>query len=69
MIIYPAIDLRGGRAVRLTKGDYDQMKVYDGDPAGVARGFRDAGATHLHVVDLDGAFDGAAQSRAIVRRI
>ena len=69
MIIYPAIDLRGGRAVRLTKGDYDQMKVYDGDPAGVARGFRDAGATHLHVVDLDGARLGVPQNSETIRAL
>ena len=69
MIIYPAIDLRGGRAVRLTKGDYDQMKVYDGDPAGVARGFRDAGATHLHVVDLDGARLGVPQNAETIRAL
>ena len=69
MIIYPAIDLRGGRAVRLTKGDYDRMKVYDGDPAGVARGFRDAGATHLHVVDLDGARLGVPQNAETIRAL
>ena len=69
MIIYPAVDLRGGRAVRLTKGDYDQMKVYDDDPAGVARGFRDAGATHLHVVDLDGARLGVPQNGETIRAL
>lgn len=58
MYIYPAIDLRDGRVVRLTKGDYDQMEVYSSDPVEIARGFLEAGATHLHVVDLDGAKDG-----------
>jgi phosphoribosylformimino-5-aminoimidazole carboxamide ribotide isomerase len=58
MYIYPAIDLRDGRVVRLTKGDYDQMEVYSSDPEEIARSFLKAGATHLHVVDLDGAKDG-----------
>ena len=69
MIIYPAIDLRGGKAVRLTKGDYDQMKVYNDDPASVAAGFRVAGATHLHVVDLDGAREGVPQNAETIRSL
>ena len=69
MIIYPAIDLRGGRAVRLTKGDYDQMKVYNDDPAAVAQSFREAGATHLHVVDLDGAREGVPQNAQTIRAL
>ena len=58
MQIFPAIDLRGGQAVRLFQGDYGQETVYNSDPAAVARGFRAAGAKFLHVVDLDGARDG-----------
>lgn len=69
MIIYPAIDLRGGRAVRLTKGDYDQMRVYNDDPASVALGFKAAGATHLHVVDLDGAREGVPQNAETIRKL
>lgn len=69
MIIYPAIDLRGGRAVRLTKGDYDQMKVYNDDPASVAAAFRAAGATHLHVVDLDGAREGVPQNAETIHKL
>ena len=69
MIIYPAIDLRGGKAVRLTKGDYDRMKVYNDDPASVAEGFRAAGATHLHVVDLDGAREGVPQNAGTIRSL
>lgn len=69
MIIYPAIDLRGGKAVRLTKGDYDQMKVYNDDPASVAESFRTAGATHLHVVDLDGARLGIPQNAETIRSL
>lgn len=58
MKLYPAIDLRRGRVVRLLQGDYDQMTVYADDPAAVARRFAAAGAKYLHVVDLDGAKDG-----------
>lgn len=57
MKLYPAIDLRGGQAVRLYQGDYDQMTVYNADPVAQARAFVDAGAKYLHVVDLDGAKD------------
>lgn len=55
MEIIPAIDIIGGQCVRLTKGDYNQMKVYADDPVAVAKRFEDAGITRLHVVDLDGA--------------
>ena len=57
MKLYPAIDLRGGQAVRLYQGDYDQMTVYNADPVAQAQAFLDAGARCLHVVDLDGARD------------
>lgn len=59
MQIFPAIDLRGGQVVRLYQGDYDKMTVYGQDPCAAARDFIAAGAKHLHVVDLDGAKDGA----------
>lgn len=55
MILLPAIDLYGGKAVRLYKGDYDQMTVYSGDPLAVAKSFWEAGADYLHLVDLEGA--------------
>lgn len=58
MNIFPAIDLRDGRAVRLTQGDYDKMTVYSAQPCGVARRFIRAGARNIHVVDLDGARAG-----------
>ena len=58
MEIFPAIDLRDGRAVRLTQGDYDKMTVYSAQPCGVARRFIRAGARNLHIVDLDGARAG-----------
>ncbi len=69
MEIFPAIDLKDGQAVRLSQGDYDRMKIYGGDPAEVAVGFRSAGATNLHVVDLDGARDGTLANFNTVRRI
>ena len=59
MRIFPAIDLRDGQVVRLTQGDYGRMEVYGSDPAAVAREFARQGAEYLHVVDLDGAKDGA----------
>ena len=58
MNLFPAIDLRGGKVVRLTQGDYDRMTVYGEDPCAQARAFLEAGAKNLHVVDLDGAKDG-----------
>ena len=58
MNIYPAIDLRDGKVVRLYQGDYDQITVYQEDPVDVARSFKAAGADYLHLVDLDGAKDG-----------
>lgn len=69
MLIFPAIDLRGGRVVRLTQGDYKQMTVYDDDPVKVAQDFLAQGATCLHVVDLDGAKDGSPQNRSIIQEI
>ena len=59
MQLFPAIDLRAGQVVRLTQGDYDRMTVYGADPCAQARSFQAAGARYLHVVDLDGAKDGA----------
>lgn len=58
MYIYPAIDLYGGKAVRLLRGDYSQMTVYSDDPPEIAEAFVRAGATHIHVVDLEGAKRG-----------
>ena len=58
MIIFPAIDLYEGQAVRLFKGDYAQKTVYSNDPAAVALDFKKCGATHIHLVDLEGAKSG-----------
>jgi phosphoribosylformimino-5-aminoimidazole carboxamide ribotide isomerase len=66
--VYPAIDLRGGRCVRLEKGDAARETVYGDDPVAVARSFAEAGAEWIHVVDLDAAF-GDGSNRALIRRI
>lgn len=69
MLILPAIDLKGGRAVRLLQGRADQETRYSDDPVAVARGFEQAGAKMLHVVDLDGAFQGKSANREVIRAI
>lgn len=69
MKLFPAIDLRGGQAVRLYQGDYDQMTVYNPDPADQARAFAAAGAKYLHVVDLDGAKDDTTANLPAIARI
>ena len=69
MKLFPAIDLRGGQVVRLTQGDYDRMTVYGADPAAQAGAFRQAGASCLHLVDLDGAKDGAPANFEAIRAI
>lgn len=65
MLIYPAIDIRGGRCVRLAQGDFDAETRY-GDPIDQACAFAEAGAAWIHVVDLDGAQDGAARQRDLI---
>jgi phosphoribosylformimino-5-aminoimidazole carboxamide ribotide isomerase len=67
--LYPAIDILGGNAVRLIKGDFDAKKVYDQDPLSAARGWTQAGADRLHVVDLDGAKTGAPVNLEHLRKI
>ncbi|RJY10389.1 1-(5-phosphoribosyl)-5-[(5-phosphoribosylamino)methylideneamino]imidazole-4-carboxamide isomerase [Aurantiacibacter aquimixticola] len=69
MIVFPAIDLKGGEVVRLAEGDMDRATVYGDDPAAQAMLFAEAGAQHLHVVDLDGAFAGESRNRAAVEEI
>ncbi len=69
MIIFPAIDLYEGKAVRLLKGDYRNMTVYSDDPLAVARDFERQGATHVHLVDLEGARDGTTPNSGLVARI
>ena len=69
MILFPAIDLLGGKAVRLYKGDYNQVTVYDEEPVHTARIFKEAGASAIHIVDLDGARDGSNANIETVIRI
>ncbi len=69
MILYPAIDVRGGRAVRLLRGDYDHETAYDADPLDAARRWVGQGARFLHVVDLDGAREGSPRNLEHVERI
>lgn len=69
LTIYPAIDLKAGQVVRLAEGDMDRATIYADDPAGQAARFAAQGATHLHVVDLDGAFAGESRNGDAVRAI
>ena len=69
MILYPAIDLVGGKAVRLFKGDYAQMTVYSDDPVSVARDFQRAGAKRMHLVDLEAAKSGIPANAETIRDI
>ena len=69
LIVFPAIDLKGGQVVRLAEGDMDRATVYGDDPAAQAMLFAQAGARHLHVVDLDGAFAGGSVNGGAVREI
>ncbi len=69
MEIYPAIDLRNGRAVRLTRGDYDKMDIYSDDPAAVAENFKRCGASNIHLVDLDGAKEGKLINFGTIEKI
>lgn len=67
--IYPAIDIRGGRVVRLRQGDFDREDVFSADPASVARTFAEAGAAWIHVIDLDGALHGRRRQASSIAAI
>jgi len=69
VIVYPAIDLKDGRCVRLVRGEMNSATVFNDDPAAQARAFAAAGATWIHVVDLDGAFAGKPRNAAAVEAI
>ena len=69
MIILPAIDLYEGAAVRLLRGDYEKMTVYDKNPENIAKKFEEAGATHIHLVDLEGAKNGDTPNLETVKKI
>ena len=68
MILFPAIDLKDGHCVRLRRGEMDQATVYSDDPAAQARAFADDGFEYLHIVDLNGAFEGAPVNAAAVEK-
>jgi phosphoribosyl isomerase A len=69
LTLYPAVDIKDGRAVRLTQGRADEETVYDVDPVAAAQRFADAGTEWLHVVDLDAAFTGEPRNRHLIERI
>jgi len=69
MDIIPAIDIRGGKCVRLAQGDFERETVFGDDPVAMAKRWVDAGALHIHVVDLDGAREGRPVNDGIVRDI
>ncbi|MBA3276611.1 MAG: 1-(5-phosphoribosyl)-5-[(5-phosphoribosylamino)methylideneamino]imidazole-4-carboxamide isomerase [Chloroflexia bacterium] len=69
MIVYPAIDIRNGKAVRLVEGDFDRETIFDADPVDAALRWQEQGAEWIHIVDLDGARDGVRANEATIRRI
>lgn len=69
LTLYPAVDIKDGRAVRLTQGRADEETVYDADPVAAAQRFAEAGSPWLHVVDLDAAFTGEPRNRHLIERI
>ena len=69
MKLFPAIDLYDGKAVRLFKGDYEQMTIYSENPIEIARDFEEKGANYIHLVDLEGAKDGTTPNLHIVKQI
>ncbi|MFA7533688.1 MAG: 1-(5-phosphoribosyl)-5-[(5-phosphoribosylamino)methylideneamino]imidazole-4-carboxamide isomerase [Tissierellaceae bacterium] len=69
MVIYPAIDMKDRACVRLTQGSYDKVTVYESDPVKVAKRWEKEGASHIHLVDLDGARDGIRVNESIVKDI
>ncbi len=69
MIIYPAIDILNGHCVRLYKGDYGKVTKYSDDPVKTALTFKEAGASHIHIVDLDGAKTGKSENIEVIKRI
>lgn len=69
MLVIPAVDIKDGKAVRLKQGKADQKTVYDDDPVNAAQRWAQTGARRIHIVDLDGAFDGVPKNRALVLAI
>ena len=69
MKLFPALDVKDGKVVRLVQGDFDKVTVYSEDPAEIAKKFKEAGADHLHMVDLDGAKDGKLVNFETIKKI
>ncbi len=69
MIIFPAVDLKNGKAVRLKQGKADQVSVFSDDPVQMAKHWQSLGAEYLHLIDLDGAFEGKSVNAEIVKEI
>lgn len=69
MIIFPAIDIRGGKCVRLTQGDYNKEKIYSDEPIEVAKDWEKKGAAYIHIVDLDGAKTGESINQGLIAEI
>ncbi|MDD5586768.1 MAG: HisA/HisF-related TIM barrel protein, partial [Alphaproteobacteria bacterium] len=69
MEIFPAIDLKDGKCVRLAQGNFEAVTIYEDDPLLVARRFMDAGVTWVHIVDLDGARDGQVRQTDIIKKL
>ena len=69
MILFPAVDIKGGQAVRLRRGRADDSTVFSDDPVAAALQWQEQGAKFLHLVDLDGAFEGVSPNTDLVRRI
>ena len=69
MVIFPAIDLKNGKCVRLQQGKFDNVKVFNEDPVSVAKEFEKKGAEYIHLVDLDGAKSGSNQNHELVIKI
>ena len=69
MLVIPAVDIRDGRCVRLVHGELDKETVYHDDPVEAAKRWEAAGAARLHLVDLDGAFDGAMKNADVIQQI
>lgn len=69
MIIFPAIDIRGGKCVRLYQGKYDKETVYNNDPIAIAKKWQKLGAKYLHIVDLDGALTGELVNKGLIKEI
>ena len=69
MRIYPAIDIKDGKCVRLSQGRFDKVTIYNDNPVEVAKAWKNAGASYIHLVDLDGALLGNQANKEVIREI